>query len=45
VAVGQAHEPEPGVADVNPEAKELDPEFVPDHSDRMALLVKCPVYR
>ena len=42
---GQAHELEPGVADVNREARELDPEFVPDRSDRMVVLSESPVYR
>ena len=45
MAAGQAHELEPGVADANREARELDPESVRDRSDRMALLAECPVYR
>ena len=45
MVAGQAHGLEPGVADLNREAMELDPEFVPDRSDRMALLAECPAYR
>ena len=44
VEVDPAHELEPEVGSSR-EAMELDPAFVPDHSDRMALLAEYPVYR
>jgi len=45
VAVDPAHGLEPAVAGLNREARELDPGFEPDHSDRMAWLAECPAYR
>ena len=45
MAVDPAHELEPAVAGSSRAARELDPAFEPDHSDRMAWLPECPVYR
>ena len=45
MAVDPARGLEPAVAGLNLEARELDPAFVPDHSDRMAWLAECPAYR
>jgi len=45
VAVDPARGLAPAVAGSSQEAKELDPGFVPDHSDRMAWLAECPVCR
>lgn len=42
--VDPAHELEPAVAGSSQAATEVDPAFVPDHSDRMAWLAECPVY-
>lgn len=45
MAADQAREQEPAVVDSSREAREVDREFVPDHSDRMVLFPECPAYR